>query len=89
MGVVNHYHVYIKIGKAICGLLQASIFTNKLLKKCLEQQGYYDVRHNLDLWWHYIHPIHSSLLSTTLELIIPTKPMQSIRFIASKNITAY
>ncbi len=44
--------VYVEIQKGMYGLPQAGIFTNKLLKKCLAVQGYYQCQHTPNLWHH-------------------------------------
>ena len=49
--VLNRY-IYVEIRKAIYGLPQAGILANKLLKKRMRPEGYYQVAHTLGLWKH-------------------------------------
>ena len=47
---VYNSDVYIEIRKAIYGLAQTGILANKLLKKRLKPEGYYEVAHTPGLW---------------------------------------
>ena len=44
--------VYLEICKAIYSLPQGGILANKLLRKHLAPQGYYEVAYTLGLWRH-------------------------------------
>jgi hypothetical protein len=52
-----HGYVYVEISKGMYGLPQASILTNKLLKKRLAKHGYYEQPHTPGLWKHESCPI--------------------------------
>ena len=43
--VVQGY-VYLEMRRAVCGLPQAGILANKLLRKCLAPKGYYECKHS-------------------------------------------
>ena len=51
-----------KIRKGMYGLPQAGILANKLLKKRLAKQGYYELPHTPGLWKHISRPIAFSLV---------------------------
>lgn len=59
--VLNGF-VYVEIRKAIYGLPQAGILANKLLKKRLRPEGYYEVAHTPGLWKHVTRPICFTLV---------------------------
>ncbi|KAL7481927.1 hypothetical protein ACHAW6_007610 [Cyclotella cf. meneghiniana] len=54
--------VYFKIICSVYGLPQSGILTNKLLKKCLNQSGYYKLDATPGLWQHKGHPIMFTLI---------------------------
>ena len=58
---VNGY-IYLEIRKAIYGLPQGGILANKLLRKRLAPEGYYEVAHTPGLWRHVTRPISFSLV---------------------------
>ena len=49
--------IYVEIRKVIYGLPQAGILANKLLKKRMRPEGYYEVAHTPGLWKHVTRPI--------------------------------
>jgi hypothetical protein len=68
--IINHYqlnnkvlkdYVYMEIRKVMCGLPQASILANKLLKKRLAKHGYFEQPHTPGLFSHESHPIWFNL----------------------------
>ena len=54
--------IYLEIRKAIYGLPQGGILANKLLRKRLAPEGYYEVAHTPGLWRHTTRPISFSLV---------------------------
>ena len=44
------------------GLPQAGMLANKLLKRRLVKDGYYEVRHTPGYWWHMWQPIDFTLV---------------------------
>ena len=54
--------VYLRMERAIWGLPQAGILTNKLLRKRLAPHGYYECINTPGLWRHKWQPICSPLL---------------------------
>jgi hypothetical protein len=69
--IVNKYNlnelavdrwVYIEIRKGMCGLKQAILLANQLLKKRLAPVGHYPARHTPGLWLHKTRPIAFSLI---------------------------
>ena len=54
--------VYLEIRRAIYGLPQGGILSNKLLRKRLAPEGYYEVAHTPGLWRHISRPISFSLV---------------------------
>eukprot|EP00804_Cyclotella_cryptica_P006990 CCRYP_007118-RA/>CCRYP_007118-RA protein AED:0.30 eAED:0.30 QI:0/-1/0/1/-1/1/1/0/515 len=54
--------VYLELHGAIYGLPQAGALANKLLRKCLAPQGYYEVAHTPGLWRHVTQPISFTLV---------------------------
>ena len=58
--VLNGY-VYMKIRKGMCGLPQAGILANKLLKKRLVHHGYFEQPQTPGLWKHGTRPIWFNL----------------------------
>jgi hypothetical protein len=44
------------------GLPQAGIIANKLLKKCLAEQGHYELPHTPGLWRHKHRPVQFTLV---------------------------
>ena len=54
--------VYLEIWKAIYGLPQAGILTNKHLKEKLELLNYYEVAPTPSLWRHITWPVQFSLV---------------------------
>jgi hypothetical protein len=65
--VVSGY-VYLQFRKAVWGLPQAGILTNKLLQKCLAPHGYYKCTNTPGLWKHTTCPISFMLVANNLEL---------------------
>ena len=62
---MEHVHngfIYVEIRKAIYSLPQAGILANKLLKKRLHPEGYYEVAHTSGLWKHVTRPICFTLV---------------------------
>ena len=55
-------YVYLEIRRAIYGLPQAGILANKLLRKRLAPEGYYEVAHTPGLWRHVTRPIQFTLV---------------------------
>jgi len=51
-----------EIRKGMYGLPQAGILANKLLKKRLAKQGYYELPHTPGLWKHISRPIAFTLV---------------------------
>ncbi len=43
-------YVYMRIVKGMYGLPQAGMLSNKLLKECLEEHGYYELTHTPGLF---------------------------------------
>ena len=63
--LMEHVHngfVYLEIRKAMYGLAQAGILANKLLKKRLKPEGYYEVAHAPGLWKHVTRPVQFTLV---------------------------
>ncbi len=58
--VLNGF-VYLEIRHGMCGLPQAGILANKLLKKCLAYHSYFEVPHMPGLWKHISCPIWFNL----------------------------
>ena len=54
--------VYMEILKGMYGLPQAGILANKLLKKRLAKQGYFEMPHTPGLWRHCSRPITFTLV---------------------------
>ncbi|KAL7474350.1 hypothetical protein ACHAW6_000323 [Cyclotella cf. meneghiniana] len=54
--------IYFKIIQGVYGLPQSGILANKLLKKCLNQSGYYQLNATPGLWRHKWHPIMFTLI---------------------------
>ncbi len=54
--------VYLEIRRAIYGLPEASALANKLLKKRMAPQGYFEVAHTQGLWRHVTRPIQFLLV---------------------------
>ena len=54
--------IYMEIRKAIYGLPQAGVLVNKLLKKRLAPEGYYEMPHTPGLWKHVSCPIAFTLV---------------------------
>jgi hypothetical protein len=55
-------YVFLEIRKAIYGLPQSGRLANKLLRKRLEPEGYYEVAHTPGLWKHVSRPIQFTLV---------------------------
>jgi len=55
-------HVFMEIRKGMYGLPQVGILVNKLLKKRLANQGYYELPHTPGLWKHVSSPIAFTLV---------------------------
>ena len=55
-------YIYLEIRKAIYGLPQGGILANKLLRKRLAPEGYYEVAHTPGLWRHVTRPISFTLV---------------------------
>jgi hypothetical protein len=55
-------YVYLEIRRAIYGLPQSGRLANKLLRKRLEPEGYYEVAHTPGLWKHVSRPIQFTLV---------------------------
>ena len=51
-----------EIRKAIYGLPQAGVLANKLLKKRLAPEGYYEMPHTPGMWKHVSRPIAFTLV---------------------------
>ncbi len=56
--VLNGF-IYLEMGRAVWGLLQAGILSNKLLQKCLLPHGYYECANTPGLWKHITRPFFS------------------------------
>ena len=54
--------IYLEIRKVIYGLPQAGLLANKLLRKRLAPEGFYEVAHTPGLWKHISRPIQFSLV---------------------------
>jgi hypothetical protein len=50
-------YIYMEICQGMCGLLQAGILANKLLRQRLGCHGYFEVQHMPGLWKHISCPI--------------------------------
>ena len=59
---VKNGYVYMEINKGMYGLPQAGILANKLLKKRLARQGYFEVPHTPGLWRHVTRPVSFTLV---------------------------
>lgn len=55
--------VYLKVTKVMYGLPQADRLANKLLKKRLNKQGYYQSKQMPGLWKHKKQPIQFTLVA--------------------------
>ena len=55
-------HVWIKIIRTMYGLPQAGILSNKLLRKRLAQDGYFELPHTPGLWKHVCRPVWFTLV---------------------------
>ena len=60
--IAKNGHVFMEIRKGMYGLPQAGILANKLLKKRLANQGYYELPHTPGLWKHISRPIAFTLV---------------------------
>ena len=60
--IAKNGHVSMEIRKGMYGLPQAGILANKLLKKQLAKQGYYELPHTPGLWKHISRPITFTLV---------------------------
>ena len=54
--------IYLEICSAIYGLPQGGVLANKLLRKRLAPEGFYEVPHTPGLWKHISRPIQFSLV---------------------------
>jgi hypothetical protein len=55
-------HIYVEMRRAMWGIPQAGILTNKLLKKCLAPYGYLKCKQTPGLWKHETCPISFTLI---------------------------
>ena len=55
-------HVWIKIIRTMYGLPQAGILSNKLLRKRLALEGYFELPHTPGLWKHVCRPVWFTLV---------------------------
>jgi hypothetical protein len=55
-------HIYLEMRRAVWGLPQAGILTNKLLKKHLAPYGYFECKQMPGLWTHATRPISFTLV---------------------------
>ena len=60
--IVHNEYVYFKIKMFMCGIPEAGILSNKLLKKRLGKHGYYECQFTPGLYRHVWRPIMLSLL---------------------------
>jgi hypothetical protein len=63
---VNNRHIYLEMHHVMCGLLQAGILANKLLRKCLGPHGYFECKQTPGLWKQATHPISFTLVVDNL-----------------------
>ena len=59
---VNDGWIYFRIKKAIYGLKQAGLLSNKMLAKILNKEGYYQAKHTPGLWVHEKRQISFTLV---------------------------
>ena len=62
MEKVNDEWIYFRIKKAIYGLKQAGLLSNKILAKILNKEGYYQAKHTPGLWTHETRQISFTLV---------------------------
>ena len=69
--IINQYNlnkhavdgmIHIKIQKAVWGLPQAGILSNKKLRQELEPHGYHEQKNTPGLWYHKTRPISFTLV---------------------------
>ena len=61
MGKALNGYVYTEIRKGMCGLPQAVVLANKLLKERLVQHGYFEQPHTPGLWKQVSRPVWFNL----------------------------
>ena len=59
---VKNGYVYLEIRRSVYGLPQAGVLANKLLRKRLAPEGYFEVAHTPGLWRHVTRPISFTLV---------------------------
>ena len=59
---INNGHIYMEIRRGCYGLPQAGILADKLLKKRLANDGYFELPHTPGLFKHTSRPIQFSLV---------------------------